>query len=122
MEEIKNNNMFSNDEELVELFFNEQKTEIADDGFTHRVVSHLPGQSSRLNHIWTTICIVLTIAAVILSRAWEAAWGMLRGLIADVATIDAPSAPMVVVMYLVLLGFAVVGCLGLLSAERKLAL
>lgn len=56
-------------------FLAENKQEIADNGFSRRVMHHLPGRSNRLARIWSTF--VMAVAAVLF--VWlgglEAAWG-----------------------------------------------
>ena len=59
-------------------FFAENKQEIADNGFSRRVMHHLPDRSNRLARIWSAF--VMTVAAVLF--VWlgglEAAWGTIR--------------------------------------------
>ena len=45
-----------NDDLLVRSFFADNRIDIADDGFTERVMRRLPSQAVRLNRIWTVIC------------------------------------------------------------------
>ena len=58
------------DEELVSMFFDEQKAIIENDGFfdersverfTQRVMSGLPQRAQRLNRLWTVFCLALAI-------------------------------------------------------------
>lgn len=67
MDMINNTNQ---DEMLVKAFFDEHTQEIADHGFTKRVMRHLPDRSRRLNRIWTVICTVLGIVFFIAVRGW----------------------------------------------------
>lgn len=54
--------MTENDEQMLIRFFEENKLEIADDGFTGRVARQLPSKVGKLNRIWSAICWVLGIA------------------------------------------------------------
>lgn len=51
------------DDKLIKQFFTEQKQEIADNGFSRRVIRHLPNRELRLSNLLVTLC---GIAAVIL--------------------------------------------------------
>lgn len=65
-------------DKLLRDFFAENKQEIADNGFSRRVMHHLPGRSNHLARIWSAF--VMTVAAVLF--VWlgglEAAWGTIR--------------------------------------------
>ena len=54
--------MTENDEQMLIRFFEENKLEIADDGFTGRVARQLPSKVGKLNRIWSVICWVFGIA------------------------------------------------------------
>ena len=58
-------------DKLLRDFFAENKQEIADNGFSRRVMHHLPGRSNHLARIWSAF--VMTVAAGL-----EAAWGTIR--------------------------------------------
>ena len=60
-----------NDDILVRQFFNEHTEEIADHGFSKRVMRHLPDRAVRLNRIWTAICIVVGIAFFVAVKGWN---------------------------------------------------
>ena len=55
--------MTENNDKLLEDFFAEHRQEIADNGFTRRVMRRLPDRSNRLAQIWTALC--FTLAAVL---------------------------------------------------------
>lgn len=65
-------------DKLLRDFFAENKQEIADNGFSRRVMHHLPGRSNHLARIRSAF--VMTVAAVLF--VWlgglEAAWGTIR--------------------------------------------
>lgn len=49
------------DELLVRKFFEENKIEIPDAGFSRRVMRCLPDRTRRLNRIWTAICVAVGV-------------------------------------------------------------
>lgn len=70
--------MQENDDKLLEEFFAAGKQEIADNGFTHRVMRHLPNRESRLSRIWTTFCFTLSIVLFIAFDGLQLMLNMLR--------------------------------------------
>lgn len=44
------------EDKLLKQFFKENRQEIADNGFTHRVMRHLPDRYVRIARIWTILC------------------------------------------------------------------
>ena len=44
------------DDKMLKQFFNDNKNEVEDNGFSERVMSHLPGKAQRLAKLWTLIC------------------------------------------------------------------
>ncbi len=57
--------MTENNDRLLESFFAENRQEIADNGFSRRVMHHLPNRSNRLARLWTaggfTLAIILFV-------------------------------------------------------------
>ncbi|ADV45218.1 DUF5056 domain-containing protein [Bacteroides helcogenes] len=53
--------MMENDDKLLEQFFAGNRQEIADNGFTRRVMHRLPNRSHRLSQIWTAFCFTLAL-------------------------------------------------------------
>lgn len=53
--------MMENDDKLLNLFFAEHRQEIADNGFSRRVIRNLPDRSQRLSQIWVTFCFTLAL-------------------------------------------------------------
>lgn len=51
--------MMENDDKLLDSFFAEHRQEIADNGFSRRVLRHLPDRNRHLARIWTTCCFTL---------------------------------------------------------------
>ena len=59
------------DDELVMMFFEENRVELPDDGFSKRVMKQLPTRSVRLNRIWTAACWLVGIVAFFLCNGWK---------------------------------------------------
>ena len=74
------------DEELIGKFFAEQTFDVADRGFTSRVMRRLPDRSLWLNRIWTAVCAVAVVAVFIFTKGWITLAGSLQGLFADTVT------------------------------------
>ena len=53
--------MMENDDKLLTSFFAEHRQEIADNGFSRRVLRHLPDRSRHLAQIWTAFCFTLAL-------------------------------------------------------------
>lgn len=60
------------DNELLEQLFKPvAQMQIADNGFTERVVSKLPQHNTlRLSRLWTVFCVVVAVALFVLLRGW----------------------------------------------------
>ena len=75
-------------DKLLRDFFAENKQGIADNGFSRRVMHHLPGRSNHLARIWSAF--VMTVAAVLF--VWlgglEAAWGTIREVFISMITVS----------------------------------
>ena len=61
------------DNELLEQLFQPMKEmQLADDGFTDRVMQQLPQRDARrLSRLWTMFCIVVALVLFVLVRGWE---------------------------------------------------
>lgn len=53
--------MTENDDKLLAGFFVENRHEIADNGFTRRVMRHLPDHTRRISQLWVTFCFTLAL-------------------------------------------------------------
>lgn len=71
MKEVDNNKILRN-------FFTENKQEIADNGFSRRVMRHLPDRSYRLARLWTAFVMAVAAVLFIWLGGLEAAWGTIR--------------------------------------------
>ena len=68
------------DDELLEQLFQPMKEmQVADDGFTDRVMQQLPQRDVwRLSRLWTVFCIVVAVVLFVLMRGWEiVAYGLM---------------------------------------------
>ncbi|MCD7900012.1 MAG: DUF5056 domain-containing protein [Bacteroides sp.] len=72
--------MMETDDKLLKQFFTEHKQEVVDDGFSKRVMMHLPDKAWRISSIWTSVC---TALAIILFFAFDGL-RILSGLISDI--------------------------------------
>ena len=80
------------DDELVAMFFEENRQELADDGFSQRVMRQLPSRSLRLSRIWTALCLLAGIGFFVwidgLSQLRRVLWNMLGNFEGFVSSID----------------------------------
>ena len=98
--------MTENNDKLIEDFFAANRQEIADNGFTHRVMRRLPDHSSLLARLWTVCCCVLAVVLFVSLNGIELISNTLRetfhGLLESGAQADPQS---LVIAGLVLLYF-----------------
>ena len=119
MEEKKYENILMDDDELVGMFFKKQQTDIADNGFTERVVSRLPRRSLRLSDIWTAVCVVAGIVFCLLNRTISSVIGTMQGFLADFSTNGLFTSPLLNTVYMAMLILTIAGSLGLLSELKS---
>ncbi|MBR1468916.1 MAG: DUF5056 domain-containing protein [Prevotella sp.] len=75
MEEKKNiNKSLLSDDELVAMFFDENRQELPDNGFSQRVMHTLPSRSVWLSRIWTAACLLAGVVFFV----WADGLGQLR--------------------------------------------
>ena len=53
--------MTENNDKLLIDFFAENRQEIPDNGFTRRVMRHLPDRTRRISQVWVTFCFTLAL-------------------------------------------------------------
>lgn len=68
----------NNNDKLLRDFFAENKQEIADNGFSRRVMRRLPDRSYRLTRIWSAFVMALAAVLFVWLGGLEAAWGTIR--------------------------------------------
>ncbi|MGM9780202.1 MAG: DUF5056 domain-containing protein [Prevotella sp.] len=56
---------------LNQLFAEAAKTEIADNGFTRKVMRRLPSRAELYNRIWTFACVIVAIFLLTYFKAWN---------------------------------------------------
>lgn len=76
------------DDILIKKFFEENITEIEDNGFSRRVMHRLPGRASRTSRIWTALCAMAGIAVFIIFRGWEHLTTCFYDVTADISTTE----------------------------------
>ena len=70
--------MTENDDKLLESFFAGQRQEVADNGFTRRVMHNLPRRSNRLARLWTAGGFTLAAVLFVLLDGAQLVWDALR--------------------------------------------
>ena len=64
--------MIEDNDSLLQQFFSEAASQqIADDGFTERVMQRLPSRMNWFVRIWNTVCIVLFAVLFVVFRGWD---------------------------------------------------
>lgn len=77
------------DELLVKRFFDDNRIEVPDDGFSRRVMRRLPDRAACAGRIWTAVCAVVALLFFIKNDFLTMLWGTLKGLGNDIITNDA---------------------------------
>lgn len=70
--------MMENDDKLLKQFFADNRQEIADNGFTRRVLHRLPDHSRRLSQTWTAFCFTLALVLFVAFDGLQLVLGTLR--------------------------------------------
>ena len=65
-------------DKLLKDFFAENKREIADNGFSRRVMHHLPDRSNRLARLWTVFVMAVGATLFVTLGGLEAVWETLK--------------------------------------------
>lgn len=65
-------------DKLLKQFFNEQKKEIEDNGFSRRVMHSLPNYSKHLSNLWVSFCATIALILFITLNGLQAIAGALR--------------------------------------------
>ena len=71
-------------DKLLRDFFAENKQEIADNGFSRRVMHHLPDRSNRLARIWSAFVMTVAAALFVWLGGLEATWGNMQEATANI--------------------------------------
>lgn len=67
-----------NDDKLLRQFFADNRPEIADNGFSRRVMHQLPGRTNRLYRLWTVFCFSLAAVLFVALDGFRLIWHTLR--------------------------------------------
>jgi hypothetical protein len=61
------------DNELIEQLFREaRQMEVADNGFTERVMQRIPNEKTQtLSRLWTVFCVMVALVLFVVLRGWE---------------------------------------------------
>ena len=107
------------DHELLEQFFEPaRRMQVADDGFTDRVMSRLPRHDVRwLSRLWTVFCIVVAVVLFVVLQGWES---IVHGIYTLVTTPPTQQQLLMLVVSAFVVGLLAVS--EILSRERSLAL
>lgn len=70
--------MTENDDKLLESFFAGERQEVADNGFTRRVMRSLPRRSNRMARLWTAGGFTLAAVLFVLLDGVQLVWDTLR--------------------------------------------
>lgn len=66
-------------DKLLKQFFSQNKQEIADNGFSHRVMRNLPGrQENTLSRIWSACCVAIALILFFALDGLQLVCGVLR--------------------------------------------
>ncbi len=86
----ENNNSHSNwssDDLLLEQFFQTARSEqLADKGFSHRVMARLPERQMWLSRIWTAACIAVALAVFSFFDGWQKVAAAIFGVLTTTPT------------------------------------
>ena len=79
-------------DKFLEDFFAANRHDVADDGFTRRVMRRLPQRHNRLAQAWNTLCILLAAVLFVAAGGVQLVWATLQetfiGLVEQGATAD----------------------------------
>lgn len=70
--------MMENDDKLLASFFAEHQQEIADNGFSRRVMRRLPDRTRHLSQLWSACCFTLALVLFIALDGVQLVLGTLR--------------------------------------------
>ncbi|MDD7258357.1 MAG: DUF5056 domain-containing protein [Prevotellaceae bacterium] len=117
-EELEDVSEFLATDDFVARFFEENRQDIKDNGFSRRVMSRLPRSANKLNRIWTVFCIAMGVAFLVYSKAWTILSGNMRGIWTDIITSDSLFNNNPIMIYYSLLVLAFMGGYQWVMAEK----
>lgn len=97
-------------DKFLEDFFAANRHDVADDGFTRRVMRRLPQRHNRLAQAWNTLCILLAAVLFVAAGGVQLVWATLQetfiGLVEQGATADVdPRSLLIAAGVLLFLGY-----------------
>ena len=76
------------DEQMLERFFMQARSvEVGDNGFSRRVMQHLPERQLRLSRLWTLACVLVALVVFTLLGGWHHVLVGLLSLLTTVPTL-----------------------------------
>ena len=96
------------DDKMLKQFFNDNKNEVEDNGFSERVMSHLPGKAQRLAKLSTLISFLLAITLFVILEGFQIIAGILRNVFVSLVQNGAenvdPKSLLIALIVLVVIG------------------
>ena len=97
------------DDKLLQQFFSDNRKEIEDNGFSRRVMHHLPNRYYRISQLWSLFCFTLAVVLFFVLDGLQLVLGALRetftsAIQSGAAELD-PKSLIIVAVVLVYLGY-----------------
>jgi len=97
------------DDKLLQKFFSDNRKEIEDNGFSRRVMHHLPDRYNRISQLWSLFCFTLAVVLFFVLDGLQLVMGALRetftsAIQSGVAELD-PKSLIIVAIVLLYLGY-----------------
>lgn len=113
--------MTNDNDQLLQQFFSEAaRQEIADNGFSRRVMSRLPSRINWFTRIWTACCVLIAVVLFYVSNGWELLLASLEVLVRTALVHDFQIHPLMLIASALVLMW--IGIIELFRNERRLAL
>ncbi|HEY9551261.1 MAG TPA: DUF5056 domain-containing protein [Prevotella sp.] len=100
--------MMENEDKWLQQFFDDNRLEIADEGFSRRVMQALPDRVNHAGRIWTVLCLAACVAFVLFSGAlnWLSQQAVvIYGDVVGAILSFQPGLLLPVILYMAVLGF-----------------
>ena len=107
------------DDQLLRQFFSEAaRQQISDNGFSRRVMRHLPVRINWIERVWTLCCIAVAVVLFVMFRGWELLAQHLLTLLQPLH--DAQPLTLLTTLTTVVFGLLFVGIGEVILSERRL--
>lgn len=104
---------------LLQQFFSEAaRQQLADDGFSHRVMKRLPSRTNWFVRIWTTVCVVVGAILFVVFRGWELVADHVLSLLH--VQMQTPFSTQLLMAVATMFGLLFVGIGEVITSERRL--